>query len=87
MKSALKKDLFREIRRTKNRFISIMIIIAMGAGFFAGVKATAPGMEKTAEEYFEKTKLMDFKILSTFGFDDDDIKEIKAIEGVAEVMP
>ena len=41
MRSAAVKDILREIRRTSNRFLSIFAIVALGAGFFAGLKATS----------------------------------------------
>lgn len=44
MTKALLRNTFREIGHTKARFISIMAIIALGVGFFAGIKATAPSM-------------------------------------------
>ena len=40
MTKSLIKNTFREIKNTKARFISIMAIIALGVGFFAGIKAT-----------------------------------------------
>ena len=47
MKSALFKDIIREIKRTKSRFFSIFAIIALGAGFFSGLKAACPDMLAT----------------------------------------
>ena len=44
MTKSLIKNTFREIKNTKARFISIMAIIALGVGFFAGIKATVPSM-------------------------------------------
>lgn len=86
-KKALNKDTFREIKRSVSRFISIMLIISLGAGFFVGLKATAPSVFATAENYFNNQNLMDFEILSTAGFDDNDIKAIYEIDGVERVMP
>ena len=57
MKTALYKDTAREIRRSLSRFLSILAIIALGCGFFAGVKATMPDMVSTAEDYFKDKKL------------------------------
>ncbi len=87
MTKTLLKNTFREIKNTKARFISIMAIIALGVGFFSGIKATAPSMNKMAENYYTDTNLMDYRIVSTIGFDDDDINEVKKTEGVTDVMP
>lgn len=86
-KKALNKDTFREIKKSISRFVSIMLIIALGAGFFVGLKATAPSVFATAENYFNSRNLMDFEVLSTAGFDDNDVKAIYAIDGVERVMP
>jgi putative ABC transport system permease protein len=86
-KKALIKDIYREIKRSTGRFLSIMLIIAAGVGFFVGVKATAPSMHTTAERYFNENSLMDFEILSTVGFDDEDVRQVALIEGVEKVMP
>ncbi|PWL70583.1 MAG: ABC transporter permease [Clostridiales bacterium] len=84
---ALVKDTAREIWRTKSRFISIFAIILLGVGFFAGLKSTCPDMKLTAEEYFRNSHLMDYRLVSTYGFDEDDVANIRALEGVHAVMP
>lgn len=77
MKKALVKDLFREIWRTKSRFLAILAIVAIGCGFFAGVKSSCPDMKLTAATYYEEYNLADFHIMSNYGFDDTDIEAIK----------
>lgn len=87
MTKSLVKNTFREIANTKARFISIMAIIALGVGFFAGIKATAPSMYNLAETYYKNQQLMDYRLVSTVGFDKDDIEAISKVEGVISVMP
>ena len=87
MTKALWKNTFREIAHTKARFIAILAIIALGVGFFAGIKATAPSMYRLAETYYHEKKLMDFRLVSTVGFAEEDIAAVAALDGVAEVMP
>lgn len=77
MKNALFTDMLRRIKKTKGRFFSIMAIIAIGCGFFAGVKVTSPDMKNTADLYYKDKNLMDIRLVSTFGFDDDEISQIK----------
>jgi putative ABC transport system permease protein len=50
--SSYYKDILRQIWRTRSRFLSIFAIIALGTGFFAGLKATTPDMKQTAQAYF-----------------------------------
>lgn len=86
MKNALWKNTFREIGKTKSRFLSIFGIVAIGVGFFSGVKAAAPDMRLTADKYFDNTNLMNFRLVSTYGFDENDIAALREIDG-AEVTP
>ena len=87
MTKALLRNTFREIQYTKARFISIMAIIALGVGFFAGIKATSPSMYNLAETYYRESRLMDFRLVSTAGFAEEDIEAVAALEGVESVMP
>ncbi|HHZ06673.1 MAG TPA: FtsX-like permease family protein [Clostridiales bacterium] len=85
MTSSLWKNTLREIWNTKARFLSIMAIIALGVGFFAGVKGTSPAMVATAEQYAMDQALMDVQLLSSVGFDDEDIKAIQNMPDIQTV--
>lgn len=87
MKSALIKDIFREIKRTLSRFLSIFAIVAIGVSFFAGIKATCPDMKITADKYFDDYRFMDMRIISTMGFNDKDIEAVKKASGIEGVAP
>ncbi len=86
-KTALLKDAFREFKKSLSRFISILLIVAVGAGFFVGIKATAPSMLNSAESYFKSNDLMDLEILSSVGFSDEDMEELRKIDGIKKVEP
>ena len=86
-KKALWTDIFREISRTKARFLSIFAIIMLGVGFFAGIKATGPDMLDTADHYYKDLKLMDLKVQSTLGLEPSDIEKLKRVAGVDAVQP
>ena len=87
MKSALLKDIFREIGNTKSRFFSIFAIIALGAGFFAGLNITCPDMIITQEHYFSENNLMDIRLVSNYGFEEDDVIAISSMDTVKDVYP
>ena len=87
MKISLYKDTFREITKSPNRFLSIFLIVAIGTAFFAGVKAAAPDMKNTADQYYDDYNMMDIRVLSTMGLTEDDMKAIQAVEGVDRVQP
>ena len=81
----LRKDSIREIKNTSKRFLSILLIVLLGVGFFAGIKAASPDMKKTVSQYFNQNNVMDIEVISTLGLTKEDIEEIKNIEQVAEV--
>ena len=86
MKKTFFKNLFRDIKKTFSRFLSIVIIIAIGVAFYAGVRATSPDMKKSADDYFNKNKFMDFKLISTLGLTKDDVAQAQKIKGVEKVQ-
>ena len=62
---------------TLPRFLAIFAIIALGVGFFAGLKVTTPSFVYTADLYAKDYAMFDFKFLSTIGFTEEDIDELK----------
>lgn len=87
MKSALFKDTLREIKGSFGRFFSILMIVAIGVAFFAGVKASVPDMKYTADQYFDDYNMMDMRVVSTMGLDEKDVEAIRTIEGVKGIFP
>ncbi|MDD3193464.1 MAG: ABC transporter permease [Oscillospiraceae bacterium] len=85
--NAFAKDVFREIFKTKNRFLSIFLIVAIGVGFFAGLTASGPDMKLTGDTYFDDQNLSDFRLVSTLGFTDQDVQALRAAQGVQSVVP
>lgn len=87
MKKVLWKELGRAVWRTKTRFLSILAIIAVGTGFFAGVKASCPDMKLTAQQYYADNRLMDLHLKSTLGFSEGDLAAIREVDGIRGMMP
>ncbi|MBC2118437.1 ABC transporter permease [Listeria marthii] len=84
-RSALWKDIYREIWRSKSRFISIFMLIMLGVAFFSGLKATGPDMLLTANNYFNKYDLANFNVQSTYGIDQTDKQALEKVDGVKRV--
>ena len=82
MKSAMQKDFWREIGHTKSRFFSIMILVALSVAFLSGLRATAPDMKKTGDDYLDSLHLADIQVLSTLGLTDEDIDAIRAQKNI-----
>ena len=87
MQSARYRDLLREIRKSLGRYFSIMLIVALGCGFFSGIKATMPDMVDSAREYFAKTRLMDYRLMSSIGIKSEDVEAVRKAEGVSGAVP
>lgn len=81
------KDIFREIKISLGRFLSILCIVAIGVAFFAGIKASAPDMKNSADTYFDKHNVQDIQVYSTIGLTKKDVAAIKRIKGVKSVQP
>lgn len=81
------KDIFREIKISLGRFLSILCIVAIGVAFFAGIKASAPDMKNSADTYFDKYNVQDIQVYSTIGLTKKDVAAIKKINGVKSVQP
>ncbi|MBQ7653436.1 MAG: hypothetical protein IJS17_00005, partial [Clostridia bacterium] len=82
MTKSLFREMLRSIRRTKARFISLIAIVALGISFFAGIKAAYPDLHETAVRYYQKNNLMDIWMVSTIGFTDKDVEQVKKVDGV-----
>ena len=87
MKRTMRKDLFRAVTKSMGRFLSIFLIVALGCGFFAGIKATGPDMKEAADAYYDDTDLFDLHLISELGFSSDNVEKIASTPGVASVMP
>lgn len=84
MKNAMQKDFWREIQHTRSRFFSIMILVALSVAFLSGLKATAPDMKKTGDDYLDSLHLADIQVLSTLGLTDEDIAALRAQDKVED---
>ena len=87
VKNAFNIETLRSITHSLGRFLAIAAIVALGTGFYAGLRMTAPDMKLAADEFYDGTSLMDIRVLSTLGLTDDDIAALRHVEGVEAVMP
>ena len=79
----LLRSLFRTIRSTLGRFLAIFAIIALGVGFFIGLRVTHDSMLKTADDYLTDLLLYDFRLVSTLGLTDEDVNTFARDSAVA----
>ena len=75
------RSTLREIKNSMGRYIAILAIIALGVGFFAGLKVCRDEMISTADDYLNESRFFDYQLMSTLGYDDD------SVDYVAEALP
>lgn len=73
----LYKEFFVSIRKSFKRFLSITLIVLLGVGFFAGIRATSPDMKDTLSRYYKENNMYDIELMSNYGISQDDISKIK----------
>ena len=71
MSSGMRKTTFREIKSSFGRYMAILLIVALGVGFFSGLKISYEVMIHSANGYWERLKLFDYQLVSTIGFDEN----------------
>lgn len=76
---------WRDIRQTPARFLALVSIIFLGVAFFVGIKATAPDMKQSADEYFRQTHLADVTLTNAEGVTQSQIDTIAKLNGVKEI--
>ena len=76
MKKLLKETIVCMVKTSK-RFISILVIVLLGVGFFAGIRAVAPDMKNTLDNYYEKTNMYDIFITSNYGIREEVEKKLE----------
>ncbi|MDE7325320.1 MAG: FtsX-like permease family protein [Lachnospiraceae bacterium] len=82
MKNALRKEFHREIRGSLQRFVSILLLSALGAAMFAGLRACKTDMLLSADSFYDKTNMMDVRAVSVYGMGSADEKAVREVEGV-----
>ena len=82
--SRLLTDAVREVRNTRSRFLSLLVLSALAVCFLAGLRATAPDMKLSADRYFDQQALMDMRVVSTLGLTEEDVAALERILGKEE---
>lgn len=78
----LAKKLLRTAWYYKSQFISMILMITIGIGIFAGLNIEWKSLEYNMNSFFEETAYADFRLYSEKGFTKENIDSIKNINGV-----
>ena len=85
--NAFNKLIARAIMQSPGRFIAIVVISLLGAGFFAGLRMATPDMHITGDEFFDGAGLYDISVVTTLGLDEGTLEILEDVEGIGAVMP
>ena len=83
MNAELRKILLRSIRGTLGRFLAILAIVALGVGFYAGLKSSQPDMLRSADDYMRRQRMYDFQLMSSLGLSRSDPDAFRRLPGIA----
>ena len=67
----------REIKKTFGRFFAIFAIIAIGVGFFSGLRITTPVMVRSMDRYYRDAQLYDYRLVSTLGWQEKEVEAFR----------
>lgn len=79
------KDILRSMKKDWKRFLSILIITALGVGMMTGLFAASMDMYYSANRFFDRQNLFDIRILSTLGLTQEDVDILACIDGIGVV--
>jgi len=85
MNKPILKNALREIKTSLGRYLSIFAIAALGVGFFSGITASPDDMRLSADNYYERLNLADYRLVSTFGFDENDLSALNDLSFVKKI--
>ena len=83
--SAFGRGIARAVRGSLGRFLAIAGIVALGCGFYAGLRMCGPDMRSAADAYYDDTALWDVRVVSTLGLGEKDLARLASVEGVTAV--
>ena len=83
---AIDRELLRCIIRKPGRFLALLAIVALGAGFYAGLRMTAPDMDVALDAYLDSARVYDVRVVSTMGLEQADLDALSELECVENVM-
>ena len=85
MKTILNKEILRSFWDSKGRFFSILLLMGLGAFALVGLKVAEPIINHTADAYLDEYNTMDLSVMSDYGLDDDDVKELNQLKDKADL--
>ena len=83
-KNVMRKNLRQSILKSFGRYMAIVMIIALGAGMFVGLRATKTDMVATGQKFTDEQNMFDLRLLNTYGWTQEDVDAVAEMEGVVD---
>lgn len=80
--TVFRRGVYRTIRGSLKRFLSIVVITALGVSVMCGLKAGCEDLCDSVDAYFDQQNVYDINVQSTYGLTDDDLDAIQEVDGV-----
>ncbi len=81
------KNTIRKLKHSFGRYFSLLIIVLIGIGFYAGIQSSVPSIKRIQNDYYENTNLMDLTVKGTLGLTDEDVNALKKLDTVSDAIP
>ena len=80
--TVFRRGIYRTIRGSLKRFLSIVVITALGVSVMCGLKAGCEDLRDSVDAYFDQQSVYDINVQSTYGLTRDDLAAIQEVDGV-----
>ena len=79
------RKMLRDIIHNFTQFMTIFAMVAIAMAVYVGVKSYGDGLKVSADNLYEQQNMPDLWLMGS-GFSEQDMKEIRSVDGVADAM-
>ena len=83
-KNVMRKNLQQTILKSITRYIAIVLIIALGAAIFVGLRSTKTDMIETGQRFMDESNMFDLRLLNTYGWNKENVEHVSQLPGVVD---
>ena len=87
IKKSFWKNAFKSIKGNISRFVAMLSIILLSSGVITGLLVSAPNMEMSMSEEYNKYNTADIQLISDLGFDNESINMVSNFDSDFVVQP
>ena len=74
----IRKLTVRSIQTFLGRYIALLLIVALGTAFFAGLKVVKEAMGRACADYLRSRHFYDYRLYSSLGFNGADVRALES---------